>query len=504
MSSNDIGVTTTDGLQYLVNITLGGQDFVVVLDTGSSDLWVDARGIDVKLTNATALNASLVYGRGQVEGNIAFAELKVGEYVVPSQAFIDATEVTDMPAGAQGILGMAFDNARIANTLQMAWGAEAAEQLGRAFITNIFATNSSIPNNFDVQLGRVDGPNDVSTGTFIVSAHETGYEDVMDAPKLPRVSPEHWSIVLDEMRIDGDAFTFNKSSVSGVPQGKVVAVLDTGFSLPPLPPAAVDAIYSKIPGAAFWTSPIINSWIIPCDSIPDLSFVFGGKEYPVHPLDLSLPQVIPILDSGAEKNVTVCVATYQYLTLDPTQFAGFDLILGDAFLRSVYASFDYGDYNPTNHTTGTPFVQMVSTVDPHSAVDEFREGRAEQLAQLPPTIDPSVFVKAPLSPSITGQANATSTDSVGSGGARGALSEDNEDSDPYNGALGKKWGVVVLALLGANLLVGILIFAVTLTMCVRGVKGKGRDLGSRYTPVRFKDVADNDPEGGSLARYSDH
>ncbi len=239
----------------------------------------------------TALNASLVYGRGQVEGNIAFAELKVGEYVVPSQAFIDATEVrscarsalrlfadmsqvTDMPAGAQGILGMAFDNAGIANTLQMAWGAKAAEQLGRAFITNIFATNTSIPNNFDVQLGRVDGPNDVSTGTFIVSAHETGYEDVTDAPKLPRVSPEHWSLVLDEMRIDGDAFTFNKSSVSDVPQGKVVAVLDTGSSLPPIPPAAVDAIYSKIPGAAFWTSPIINSWIIPCDSSPDLSFVF--------------------------------------------------------------------------------------------------------------------------------------------------------------------------------------------------------------------------------------
>ncbi len=166
--------------------------------------------------------------------------------------------------------------------------------------------------------------------------------------------------------------------------------------------------------------------------------------------------------------------------------------------------FDYGDYNPTNHTTGTPFVQMVTTVDPHSAVDEFKDGRAEQLARLPPTIDPSVFVKAPLSPSITGQANATSTDSVGSGGVRGALSEDNEDNVPYNGALGKKWGVVVLALLGANLLVGILIFAVTLTMCVRGVKGKGRDVGPRYTPVRFKDVADNDPESGSLARYSDH
>ena len=116
---------------------------------------------------------------------------------------------------------------------------------------------------------------DVSIGTFIISAHETGYEDVAESPKLPRVRPDHWSLILDEMRINGEAFAFNKSSVPGVPQGKVIAVLDTGFSLPPLPQAAVDAIYSKIPGAAFWNSPIINSWIIPCNSSTDLSFYFG-------------------------------------------------------------------------------------------------------------------------------------------------------------------------------------------------------------------------------------
>ncbi|RPD73742.1 acid protease [Lentinus tigrinus ALCF2SS1-7] len=503
MTSNDIGVTTRDDVQYLVNITLGGEDFTVILDTGSTDLWVAAQGRDVKLTNTTDLETSLVYGQGQVAGNIAFAELQVGEYVIPSQAFINATTVTNMPPGAQGILGMAFDNVQVAQTLQMAWGAEAADELGRAFITNVFAMNASAPNNFDVQLGRIDGPNDVSTGTFIISAHDAGYEDVTEAPKLPCVRPEHWSIVVDEMRINGEPFSFNKSSVSGVPQGKVIAILDTGFSLPPLPQAAVDAIYSKIPGAAFWTSPIINSWIIPCNSSTDLSFVFGGKEYPVHPLDLSLPQVFPILDNGAEKNVTVCVATYQYLNLDPTQFAGFDLILGDAFLRSVYASFDYGDYNPTNHTNGTPFVQMVSTVYPHSAMDEFKEGRAELLSALPPTIDPSVFVKAPLSPSVTGQGNATSTDSVDSGAVRGALAEDGDTGFSSTGGLGK-YGVVALALLGTNLLVGVLIFAVTLTMCVRGVKGKSRELGSRYTPVRFKETVDNDPESGSLARYSDH
>lgn len=42
--------------------------------------------------------------------------------------------------------------------------------------------------------------------------------------------------------------------------------------------------------------------------------------------------------SGHESNVTFCYNTYQYLDLDPSSFTGFDAILGDAFLRNVYAS----------------------------------------------------------------------------------------------------------------------------------------------------------------------
>ena len=87
------------------------------------------------------------------------------------------------------------------------------------------------------------GLNDISTGTFLISAHETGYEDVAEAPKLPRGGPDNWSLILNEMRINGEAFAFNESSVPGVLQGKDIAVLDTGFSLPPLPQAAVDAIH---------------------------------------------------------------------------------------------------------------------------------------------------------------------------------------------------------------------------------------------------------------------
>ena len=42
--------------------------------------------------------------------------------------------------------------------------------------------------------------------------------------------------------------------------------------------------------------------------------------------------------NGSNQNVTFCFNTYQYLNLDPASFSGFDAILGDAFLRNVYAS----------------------------------------------------------------------------------------------------------------------------------------------------------------------
>lgn len=64
----------------------------------------------------------------------------------------------------------------------------------------------------------------------------------------------------------------------------------------------------------------------------------SDEPFPVHPLDLTaVAQTVVTLD-GQDQNVTYCYNTYQYLDLDPTNFAGFDAVLGDAFLRNVYAS----------------------------------------------------------------------------------------------------------------------------------------------------------------------
>ncbi|PIL33898.1 hypothetical protein GSI_03604 [Ganoderma sinense ZZ0214-1] len=401
-----IGLFDSDNLSYLVNITVGGEKFTVQLDTGSSDLWVDGRGRNITFTNTTNVPVNETYGKGSAFGKLSFAGVQLGDFYVPSQAFVDASETKDMD-GAQGILGMAFDNAAIYKAVTKAWGQQAANELGGAFITNIFAQNKSLPNNFDFDLGRVTFEDPAGTSLITIGDHAPGFENVTQAPKLPRVATDHWTLALDEMRIDGNRFAFNKSIVSGAPAGKVLAILDSGFSFPPLPTAAANAIYSKISGAVLYNTSVdgLNGWIVPCDFSPvNLSFILGGMEYPVHPLDLFMPFPVPIIDNGTEKNVTVCAATYRATPPDLAQLNAFDLILGDAFLRSVYASFDYNDYTPTNNTGGSPFVQMLSTVDVRSTKAQLDAYVSALRVQYPPFIEPSVFVTKRLSPSLTSNA----------------------------------------------------------------------------------------------------
>ncbi|EIW62495.1 acid protease [Trametes versicolor FP-101664 SS1] len=519
----NIGLATSDDTTYTVNITLGGQNFTVLLDTGSTDLWINSKGIDLVLTNTTNLSVTETYGIGEVHGTLQYAELRVGEYVVPSQAFINATQISDFDVVVDGMMGMAFDSSFIFAETSAAWGQESASVLGRSFITNLFAENSSLPNNFDVQLGRSDAVED-GCGTFVISGHAPSFVNVTHASKIPRIGTDRWAFAVDEMRVNGKTVSFNKSSVvAGAPAGKLVAMLDTGYSFPPIPPAAVDAIYRTIPGSIF--SAPDNEYFVPCNSTTMVSFFLGGQEFPVHPLDLTYPfaNTVP-LEDGTQANVTVCKGTYQPIDLDPTSFAGFDMALGDAFLRNVCVSFDYGDFNPWTHVEGTPFVQIVSKTDSRTAVAEFYDERGATLAGLPPMIDPAEYLRlwdafsASTSATVTTTATATASTTTTSRFAFAATSSDLASAtasspfasasasvstlapgkDAVRGAItiddatgnslsdwSKTFRTAVLALLGANLLIGLALLGVTVTMCVRAKKG--RNVGSQYVPVRFKD-----------------
>ncbi|KAI0642431.1 acid protease [Trametes meyenii] len=386
------GVNTRDNNAYFTNITLGGLNLTVLLDTGSSDLIVDLRGRQSKL-NTTNIQAEAGFGKGSVVGTIEFADLQLGGLVVHSQAFLSAGALDNLGETRDGILGLSFDEgSNVQSALTAARGANVAQTQGRTPMPALFAQQPGLNRSFDVRLGRTSALEDVAPGTFIIGGHDKQFVDQIEgAPRLYAINTDHWDVVMDGMIVDGKPFKFNASRVTGSPVGKVVAGLDTGFSRPPLPPAAVDAIYKSMGGTFDKRN---GQWFVSCKTAGDVAFIFAnstlcsGQKFVVHPLDLSTP-VVGIVTDGSGHRRTACVNTYQYLTLDPESFVGFDLILGDAFLRNAYVSFNYGN----NQSDDTPYVQMVSTTtDLSAAKEEFNEQRNAALAKLPPTIEPYEIV----------------------------------------------------------------------------------------------------------------
>ncbi|KAM5530347.1 hypothetical protein V8D89_015988 [Ganoderma adspersum] len=485
LTADNLDVDTSDNVWYAVEITLGGQNFTVQLDTGSSDLWLFAPDRPMQLTNTTDLLTSETYGQREVQGSIQFAELQIGNFVIKSQAFLRVIDKHEFDLrGYDGILGMAFDVGSIHAEVQAEWGPEAADALALSPMTALFARNASFPNNFDVQLSRPETElSDTADGLFVISSHAAGFENVTGAPKLSRVAPAHWSVAMDEMLINGQSFSFNQSRVAGAPPGKIVAALDTGSLLSALPPAAVDAIYGSVPGAVY--DNVTEAWLVPCDRSPNLTFVFGGQSFPIHPLDLTFPIIntLPINDQW-DTDVTECINAFQYLAADPTSSDGFDIILADVFLHNAYASFDYGDWHPTNGTTlgdsdDGPFVQMTSTTDSTTMWDEFRTARAASLARLPLPLDPASIVRydggsssPPPDSSTLPASSSTDGDSDARAELSGAAASTGEaPSSNKDDSCGSEYGTAVLALLAANLLVGVGLLVVALAVWVRGRRG---------------------------------
>ena len=142
---------------------------------------------------------------------------------------------------------------------------------------------------------------------------------------------------------------------------------------------------------------------------------------------------------------------------------------------------------------------MLSTTNTSSMWQEFHDERTATLAELPPTLDPAAIIQAEKDYQTFQSESGQRDEDLHSTGIGAAAVSDDDDFN--RSSWEDKYGNIALGLLAANLLVGVVLLAVTVTMCVRGVKGKS--VGSRYAPVRSKEtITTEDFERGGQ-RYSD-
>ncbi|VDB92470.1 unnamed protein product [Peniophora sp. CBMAI 1063] len=389
-TSNGVGftsfLTNSNDILYIVNITLGGSPFLLQLDTGSTDLaLIPDRPIQTSLViDDNPPNSS--YASGYIAGPVAFAKLEFGPYTIDAQAFINGTSETFIdqfyyPRGVRGIMGVDFDVNTISSvrgSLNQGYPAEEVVSMGGSVLSNIFAQQPELGNFTTIYLGRTRDGEATGEGIFTVGEYVEGTEDDLQHVESMDVFSfaegeglVYWALPMDGLIVNGQSISVN-SSLPNAPSGKAIAVLDSGTSQAFVPDYIRDAMYSAYEGAYS----VNGSLVLPClNDAANVSFVFGGEDFYIHPIDLT--EVIDLRTSGY--NLTVCVPTF-----NGSAPQGLDLLLGDSFMRNVYTAFDYGSVSPAGEAKKTPSVKMRSISS--SVVDfaDYQFYRRKNLASLPP------------------------------------------------------------------------------------------------------------------------
>ncbi|KAG5724355.1 Aspartic protease [Termitomyces sp. T112] len=362
---NSLDLNTVHDLIYMADMVIGGINYTVQLDTGSSDLWIKGATTPLPNSTQTSITYNLTYAIGWVYGHVAYAPVEFADLSIPSQALLDVSSAQNptLGYGGNGLVGLGFTSLSTIDALVNHTGAST----GRSLLYNMFAANPKEPNFLSFTLQRSSEANDEIEGIFSIGEYEPAYTAVINQtaiPTWPVNSPKRWDVLLDAVIINhaNDTIVLPTTDVVGAPTNKAVVLMDSGSSFTYAPKAICDAIYGGISGAKFDSAS--GQWTVPCNFEIDMALQIGGQVFPVHPLDVT--------PSGLASN-GVCVGSFVPQTVS-VGAGEFDWLVGDNFLRSVYSIYDFGDFDELGNM-GNPYMKLLSLVDPDQASIEFTSAR---------------------------------------------------------------------------------------------------------------------------------
>merc|ERR1719333_1479520 len=268
--STDVPISDYQNAQFYGPIKIGGQEFKVVFDTGSANVWVPGKACGFftcwthprydeskSSTHETdGRKYSVQYGSGPVEGVFAKDTVTVGSIDVKGQPFAEVSKVSFGPlniafaAGKfDGLLGLGFKSIsqyHIPTPFEAMIEQKLIEQPVFAFYLQ-----SDPAQTGELVFGGID------------KSHYTG--ELVD---VPLTSETYWEVSLDAMTFGG------KPVISSAQK----AIIDSGTSLLAGPTEQVAALAKQV-GAK---SVLGKEYVVDCSkksSLPDLKVTLGGQEF---------------------------------------------------------------------------------------------------------------------------------------------------------------------------------------------------------------------------------
>ncbi|KAH9857278.1 acid protease [Lenzites betulinus] len=301
----------------------------VILDTGSSDLWLAASdGVSTNSdgiptfdssasTTFTDLNTtfSISYGSGSARGTLGKDVVQFAGFEVADQTFGVVTQVSSdlLSSPVSGLMGLGFESI----------AASGATPFWQALADSSGTLDSPL---MAFQLTRfVDATNANALepgGTFTLGAvNTTLFTGDIDYQSIPSGQEGYWIQELADLTVNGNSVTLDSGSGA-------YAAIDTGTTLVGGPEDAISALYAQIPGSAA-LSGSTGYYTYPCSTTVNVTMKFGSSSiaWPISNADFLLQQI----------SSSQCVGAF--FSLDTTGTSAPPWIVGDTFLKNVYSVF---------------------------------------------------------------------------------------------------------------------------------------------------------------------
>lgn len=285
----------------------------MLIDTGSANTWVfssDCKSDTCSIHNtfgkedSTTLKSTtdswdLAYGTGSVSGIVGNDTVAFANFTL-NMGFGLAVNASDdfNNYPMDGILGL---------------GRRISDQLGTPTVMDVLQTQGKLSQNvIGVHLHRAaDGSKD---GEIVFGGIDTGkFSGNLAYTKT--ANDNAWEIPVDDFLLNGTPCNFTGRT----------AIIDTGTTFILMPPNDADALHNLISGSAA----VGEGFTVPCNANAKLEVKINGKLYQIQAKDY--------IGKAVSGSTTTCNSNI----IGHQAFGPQEWILGDVFLKNVYAVFDF-------------------------------------------------------------------------------------------------------------------------------------------------------------------